>query len=58
MKISRLICIIGGMFIAFGAVSQVRLPGLFSDGMVLQQQSRVPIWGWGEPAEKLQIVSS
>lgn len=46
MKISRLICIIGSMFIAFGAVSQVRLPGLFSDGMVLQQQSRV-LYGVG-----------
>ena len=28
--------------------SEVRLPRLFSDNMVLQQGTSVPVWGWGE----------
>lgn len=26
--------------------TQLHLPAIFSDHIVLQQQSRVPIWGW------------
>ena len=38
--------------------ADVKLPAVFSNGMVLQQQSSVPIWGWGAPGEKISISCS
>lgn len=38
--------------------ADVRLPAVFSDNMVLQQQSDVTIWGWSSPGEKIFITNS
>ena len=35
--------------------SQVRLPKLISDGMVLQRDAEVKIWGWASSNEKISI---
>jgi len=35
--------------------SQVRLPKLISDGMVLQRETNVKIWGWASADEKIVI---
>lgn len=40
---------------ADGALSNVRLPRLVSDGMVLQRNTTVRIWGWGTPGEQVTI---
>jgi sialate O-acetylesterase len=37
------------------AVSQVRLPKLISNGMVLQRDTKIKIWGWSAPNEKIAI---
>ncbi len=34
---------------------QVRLPGLISDGMVLQRDTELKIWGWASPGEDVAI---
>lgn len=34
---------------------QVRLPKLISDGMVLQRDTKIKIWGWSAPNEKIGI---
>ncbi|SEG68180.1 sialate O-acetylesterase [Sphingobacterium lactis] len=57
MKIKLLITIISFCY-CFQAISQVRLSALFTDQMVLQQQRRVPIWGWGTPKERITVVTS
>ena len=42
--------------LAFGAVSaQVRLPRLVSDSMVLPRDSKVRVWGWASPGEKVTV---
>ena len=33
----------------------VTLPALVSDGMVLQRDSKINIWGWASPGEKVRI---
>ena len=33
----------------------VSLPAIFSDNMVLQQNTELIIWGWGKPMEKISI---
>src|SRR5580658_4750996 len=35
--------------------SDVRLPRLFSDNMVLQQGTTVPVWGWGEEGATVTV---
>ncbi|MCX7008765.1 MAG: hypothetical protein NTY53_16205 [Kiritimatiellaeota bacterium] len=37
------------------AHAAVRLPRLFSDGMILQRDQPVPIWGWADPGEEVRI---
>ena len=38
------------------ARADVKLPGLFSDNMVLQQGMRLPIWGWADDGEKVTVT--
>src|SRR4030043_1110941 len=35
--------------------ANVKLPVLVSDGMVLQRDTKVIIWGWASPGEKVQV---
>ncbi len=38
------------------AKSEVRLPRFVSDGMILQRDQPVLIWGWGDSGEKITII--
>lgn len=45
------------MFLLSGSIfANVRLPKLISDGMVLQRDVKVNIWGWADPSEKIVIT--
>jgi sialate O-acetylesterase len=37
------------------AVADVRLPKLFADNMVLQQQLKAPVWGWADEGEEVTV---
>ena len=41
---------------SFCATAQVRLPKLISDGMVLQRDSEVKVWGWATPNESISVT--
>ena len=41
--------------IAIPVYGQVRLPKLVSDGMVLQRDIDVRIWGWASAGEKVTV---
>ena len=45
------------LFISFlqPAFCQVRLPQLIRDSMVLQRDTKLKIWGWASPKEKIKI---
>ncbi len=45
------------LFIAFSfcANANVRLPKIFADDMVLQRNKLIPIWGWADANEKIEI---
>jgi sialate O-acetylesterase len=38
------------------ARADVRLPALFSDNMVLQQEATVAVWGWADEGEEVQVT--
>ena len=42
-------------FAGIAARAEVRLHNLFTDHMVLQQHSSVPIWGWAEDGERVTV---
>ena len=40
------------------AQAQLRLPGILSSNMVLQQNDSVTLWGWADPLEKIFVTTS
>jgi len=38
--------------------ADVRLPAIFGDNMMLQQQIGAPIWGWADAGERVTITGS
>jgi sialate O-acetylesterase len=40
---------------ATAAQATVKLPAIFSDHAVLQRQTSVPVWGWGEKGEEVTV---
>jgi sialate O-acetylesterase len=43
------------LFLAGMASANVKLPALFTDGLVLQQGKPVPVWGWADDGEKVTV---
>jgi hypothetical protein len=37
-------------------ISQVKLPSLIRDSMILQRDSKLPVWGWASPKEKVTVM--
>ena len=38
------------------SLAELKLPKIFSDGMVLQQESSAHIWGWTQPGSSVEIT--
>jgi sialate O-acetylesterase len=56
LVLTRHLCIL----LAAGWISlvqaEVRMPGLFSDHMVLQQRKPILVWGWADPDERVTVT--
>src|SRR5215471_17057338 len=57
MRSKKLIPLFAFAFLAatLAARANVRLPAVFSDNMVLQQDARVPVWGWADDGEEVTV---
>ena len=53
LALACLLC--GASLVAAAEVAELRLPQIFSDGMILQRQMKVPVWGWGQNGEKITV---
>ena len=38
--------------------ADVRVPRIFGDNMILQQQTKNAVWGWAEPGETVTVSAS
>lgn len=47
-----------GLFLFISSQAQVKLASIFTDNMVLQQQSQAPIWGWDKAGSTVTINTS
>ena len=52
--VTAIVCFLASLQIQ----AQIKLPALFTDNMMLQQQMQAPIWGWGSKNEMLEISTS
>ncbi|OXA95015.1 hypothetical protein B0A66_04190 [Flavobacterium hercynium] len=45
------------LFLMFSIITNanVKLPLVFSDGMVLQRNKEIPVWGWADAGEKVEV---
>ena len=44
--------------VSFASKAEIKLPSFFSDGMVLQQEMDVPVWGTAKSGSKITISTS
>ena len=54
IRISHGLCL--ALVIAVATRADVRLPGVFSDNLVLQRGIAIPIWGWAGDGEKVTVT--
>ncbi len=55
---SFFISVLVSLFLSLDSFGQLNLPSIFTDNMVLQQNSEVAIWGWASPSETFRIIAS
>ncbi|HHU26447.1 MAG TPA: sialate O-acetylesterase [Bacteroidales bacterium] len=60
-KIIKLACV--GLILSLSSLlftvnAEVKMPAIFGDNMVLQQQSDVAIWGWAKANSQVRVVTS
>jgi sialate O-acetylesterase len=41
--------------VAWSASAELRMPSIFGDGMVLQRDVPVKVWGWASPGERIRL---
>jgi sialate O-acetylesterase len=52
---TRVMLVIVGILVGNLTFAQLRLPALICDGMVLQRDSKVNVWGWAIPGEEVTV---
>lgn len=50
--------LLAGILISSSVSASIKLPALFTDNMVLQRESIVPVWGWANPDESIKVSAS
>jgi len=54
-RLPRLLCA-GALALAATGVQAVELPRVFADGMVLQRDQPLPVWGYAEPGTRVEVA--
>ena len=53
----QLVCF-GFLLFTYKVNANITLPSILGNNMILQQQSSVKFWGWGDPTEKVLLTPS
>jgi sialate O-acetylesterase len=54
----RIIALLFVLLVSFDLKAQIKLPVIFDDHMVIQQQTTLPIWGWAQPSQNVTVKVS
>ncbi|SMO77875.1 sialate O-acetylesterase [Flavobacterium nitrogenifigens] len=57
-NLKQIFVIVIAFLVSFQINAKIKLPALFTDNMMLQQKSNVPIWGWAEKNANVVIKTS
>lgn len=58
-KITKRVFLILFLFsVLFSLNADIRMPAIFGDNMVLQQQSEAGIWGWAKANSSVRVTTS
>ncbi|MRT93815.1 sialate O-acetylesterase [Ancylomarina sp. 16SWW S1-10-2] len=58
MKVIKLVASITLLLLSQLVSANVSLNSLFADHMVVQQKTKIPVWGWADPMEKVLVKAS
>lgn len=58
MRYSSLTILLAAILPVLCSAQKLKLGSLFSDNMVIQQQSESPVWGWDNPGTKVSVTCS
>jgi len=50
------VCTLFSLLAAVPLLADVRLPSIVSDGMVLQRDATIKVWGWADPGERVSVA--
>lgn len=50
--------LISSLIVSITATAQLRLPAIFSDHLVVQRETSVPLWGWAYPDQEIIIKTT
>lgn len=56
MNIKFRLLVVFSFLISFSTFSQIKLPKLISDGVVLQRDAKVKVWGWASANEEVSLT--
>lgn len=51
----RLLFVVATLAVGLSCYSELKLPRVFSAGMVLQRDQRLPVWGWADPGAEVTV---
>jgi len=51
----RLIVLLAVLVMGISSFAELKLAAVFSDGMVLQRDQKVPVWGWADPGAEVSV---
>jgi sialate O-acetylesterase len=54
----RFITLLAVSLLTVSSIGQIKLPAVFGDNMVLQQNNQAALWGWGDPGSEIKITGS
>lgn len=55
---AKIILFLFAFLLSVPVLAEVRLPKMFADGMVLQQQTQVRLWGWCDKSRQVVVTTS
>tara|TARA_Y100000589_G_scaffold327992_1_gene371031 strand:+ start:1823 stop:3751 length:1929 start_codon:yes stop_codon:yes gene_type:complete len=53
--VKKIVFTLSLLFTCYGLSADIKLPSFIGDGMVLQRNAEVKIWGWASPSERVTI---
>ena len=56
LSLAITLLLVAACFFSQSALASVRLPRLVSDGMVLQRDKPIHIWGWADKGEHIEVT--